>query len=256
MSDWNPALYMKFEDERTRAARNLLAQVPLAAATQVYDLGCGPGNSTELLIRRFPGARIVGVDTSQAMLDIARSRAPGARFDRMDIADWTPEAPADLIFANAALQFLPDHDRLFPRLMSQLAPGGFLAVQMPDNVREISHALMRMVAADGPWAPRLVPIAKTRAVISGLDDYYEWLRPHAAKLDLWRTTYVHPLDGPQGVVDWFAGSGLRPFLDALDDREAAQFLERYRRELGGAYARQSDGHILMAYPRLFMVAGR
>lgn len=254
MSDWNPALYMKFEDERTRAARDLLAQVPLGAAARVYDLGCGPGNSTELLVRRFSGARVVGVDTSEAMLEIARSRSPDAQFVKQDIADWAPEAPADLIFANAALQFLPDHHTLFARLMSQLAPGGCLAVQMPDNMREISHALMRMVSADGPWAPRLVPIAKTRAVISGLEDYYEWLRPHSARLDLWRTTYVHPLDGPQGVVDWFAGSGLRPFLDALSDEEAVQFLARYRRELADAYERQSDGAILLAYPRLFIVA--
>ena len=153
MSDWNPTLYMKFEDERMRAARDLLAQVPLASASLVYDLGCGPGNSVELLAHRFPDARIVGLDTSEAMLAHARERAPMARFVKQDIASWEPSEQPDLIFANAALHFLPDHDRLFPRLASYLAPGGVLAAQMSNNARESSHALMRMVAAEGPGRP-------------------------------------------------------------------------------------------------------
>jgi trans-aconitate 2-methyltransferase len=172
------------------------------------------------------------------------------------VATWTPEAPPDLIFANAVLHFLPDHEKLFARLVDSLAVGGCLAVQMPNNLREVSHALMRMVAADGPWAERLVPVAKTRAVIAAPEDYYEWLRPRCAHLGMWQTTYIHPLDGPQGIVDWFAGSGLRPFLEPLDEQETELFLDRYRRELDGEYARQSDGRILLAYPRLFLVASR
>src|SRR5271154_7486764 len=154
MSDWNPVLYSKFEAERMRAARDLLARVPLASAGLVYDLGCGPGNSAELLLRRFPDARIIGLDTSDSMLAHARVRAPKAIFVKQDIAGWAPgdDDRPDLIFANAALQFLPDHDRLFPRLMSYLAAGGVLAVQMANTARESSHALMRMVAAEGPWS--------------------------------------------------------------------------------------------------------
>jgi trans-aconitate 2-methyltransferase len=255
-TDWNPVLYMKYEDERTRAARDLLAQVPLGDARLVYDLGCGPGNSTELLKRRFPDARIVGVDTSESMLAHARRRVPDALFVAHDVADFSPGAPADLIFANAVLQFLPDHQKLFPRLMSYLAPGGCLAVQMPNNIQEIAHAAMRMIAADGPWTGRLMPVAKTRAVISPLQDYYDLLRPIAARLDLWQTTYVHPLDGPDGVVDWFAGSGLKPFLDPLDAAERSAFLGKYRDEIAGAYEPRPDGRILLPYPRLFMVAVR
>jgi trans-aconitate 2-methyltransferase len=145
MTDWNPTLYSKFEAERMRAARDLLARVPLDSARLIYELGCGPGNSADLLLRRFPEARIVGLDTSDAMLARARVRVPQAKFVKQDVADWAPEERADLIFANAALQFLPDHDRLFPRLMSYLAPGGALAAQMPNIARESSHALMRMV---------------------------------------------------------------------------------------------------------------
>jgi trans-aconitate 2-methyltransferase len=251
---WNPALYMKFDDERTRAARDLLAQVPLKTARSVFDLGCGPGNSAELLLARFPDAHVVGLDTSEAMLAHARRRAPGATFVNRDIAEWAPETPPDLVFANAALHFLPDHQDLFPRLFASLAPGGCFAVQMPDTLREASHAAMRLVAADGPWADRLIPIAKSRPLIADIDDYYEWLRPAAATLDCWTTIYMHALDGPAGVAEWFAGSGLRPFLAPLTAHETEQFLERYRREIADAYPARSEGTILLAYPRLFIVA--
>ena len=208
LSDWNPDLYMKFEDERMIAARDLLSRVPLASARLVHDLGCGPGNTAELLQRRFPGSSVSGFDTSEAMLVRARARAPAARFVRQDIAEWAPDEPPDLVFANSALHFLPDHDRLFPRLLAALAPDGVLAAQMPSTASESSHALMRMVAAEGPWSSRLVPIAKTQPLIGGFEDYYEWLTPLAARVDLWLTTYVHALDGVEGIADWFAGSTL------------------------------------------------
>lgn len=255
-SDWNPDLYMKFEDERMAAARDLLARVPLASARLIHDLGCGPGNTAELLERRFPGASVTGFDTSESMLVRARLRAPRARFVRQDIAKWVPDEPPNLVFANSALHFLPDHDRLFPRLLTALAPGGVLAAQMPSTARESSHALMRMVAAEGPWSSRLVPIAKTQPLIGGFEDYYEWLRPLAARIDLWMTTYVHAFDGPEGIADWFAGSALQPFLERLGDDERCEFLASYRKGLREAYPAQSDGKVLLAYPRLFVVAAR
>jgi trans-aconitate 2-methyltransferase len=247
---------MKFEDERTLAARDLLARVPLEEAQAVYDLGCGPGNSAELLGRRYPQAEITGVDTSEAMLAHARRRAPQARFLQQDIAQWAPDSPADLIFANAALHFLPDHHRLFPRLVRMLKPGGVLAAQMPSTASESSHALMRMVAAEGPWSGRLVPVAKTQPLIAGFEDYYEWLRPFAERIDIWATTYVHVLPGPDSIADWFAGSALQPFLERLSDDERCAFLASYRRGLAAAYPPQSDGRVLLAYPRMFIVATR
>jgi trans-aconitate 2-methyltransferase len=256
MTDWNPTLYSKFEAERMRAARDLLARIPLEKASLAYDLGCGPGNSAELLLRRFPDARIVGLDTSDAMLAHARVRTPQATFVKEDIADWAPEVQPDLIFANAALQFLPDHDQLFPRLMSYLAPGGVLAAQMSNTANESSHALMRMVAADGPWSTRLVPIAKTQPLIADFESYYDWLGPTASQIDIWMTTYVHPLDGAHSIADWFAGSALQPFLERLGDEERCEFLARYRAGLKDAYPAQPDGRTLFAYPRLFIVAVR
>jgi trans-aconitate 2-methyltransferase len=255
-SDWNPALYIKFVAERTRAARDLLASVPLTAAQRVVDLGCGPGNSAELLLVRFPQARVIGLDTSEAMLAHARERVPGARFVRQDIATWSPEAPYDLVFANATLQFLPDHRTLLPRLFAYVADGGYLAVQIPVTLHEASHAAMRLVAAEGPWARRLAPIVHAQPVIAAFEDYYEWLAAAGAKVEVWTTTYVHALDGVAGVVDWFAGSGLRPFLDPLDEDEREAFLARYREAIEESYAPRADGKVLLPYPRLFIVARR
>ena len=140
--------------------------------------------------------------------------------------------------------------------MSYLAPGGALAAQMPNTARESSHALMRMIAAEGPWSSRLLPIAKTRPVISEFEDYYSWLSPAASRIEIWMTTYVHIFDGAQGVADWFAGSALRPYLELLSDDERCAFLARYREGLREAYPVQRDGKILLAYPRLFIVATR
>jgi trans-aconitate 2-methyltransferase len=175
---------------------------------------------------------------------------------RTVFAGWAPAEPPNLIFANAALHFLPDHHKLFPPLPATLAPGGTLAVQMPSTSRESSHALMRMVAAEGSWWSRLAPVAKTRPVIADFEDYYEWLRPVASRIDIWMTTYVHAFDGPEGIADWFAGSALQPFLELLSDDERCEFLARYRDGLRGAYPAQSDGTVLLAYPRLFIVACR
>ena len=256
MSDWSSALYLKFERERTRAARDLLFQLPAYDPPTVYDLGCGPGNSTELLAQAFPNAEIVGIDSSEEMLAAARERVRGATFVAQRVEDWRPSAKAGLIFANAVLQFVPDHEALMPRLASYLLEGGWLAVQMPRNIHEVSHALMRMVAADGPWADRLVPIAKTRPVIGGAEDYYHLLAPSSAQFEIWQTTYVHPLDGPKGIVEWFEGSALRPFLDPLRPKEREAFLMRYEEKLAAAYARQSNGKVLLRYPRLFFIAQR
>jgi trans-aconitate 2-methyltransferase len=254
MSDWNSELYLKFERERGQAARDLLSRIPPLAPRRIVDLGCGPGNSAEILQDFYRGAEITGLDTSENMLAAARRRLPEARFLQQDLNFWAPSEPMDLIFANAALHFSPEHDRLLAKLMSFLAPGGVLAVQMPNVLQDAAHALMRMVAVDGPWTEKLAPVAKSRAAIGSVDDYYSWLSPHARMVELWQTTYVHPLDGYEAVVDWFVGSALHPYLVKLDEDEAGVFLAQYQRELEMAYLPQADGKILLLYPRLFFVA--
>jgi trans-aconitate 2-methyltransferase len=254
MTDWDCELYLKFERERAQAARDLIARIPPLAPRKIVDLGCGPGNSASMLTLHFRGADILGIDTSGNMLAAARERLPVARFIQQDLKEWEADEKVDLIFSNAALHFAPDHHKLLPRLMAFLNPGGVLAVQMPNVLQDAAHALMRMVAVDGPWADRLARVAKTRAIIGSLDDYYSWIAPHCQTIDLWQTTYVHPLDGHDAVVDWFVGSALRPFLNELQEDEIPAFLSQYRRELEMAYTPQSDGRVLLLYPRLFFVA--
>ena len=254
-SDWNPALYRQFEDERTRPARDLLARVPLSEAAQVVDLGCGPGNSTELLSERFPAAHIVGTDTSEAMLATARERLPSCHFTRSDVTTWQPDAPPDVIFANAVLQWVPDHQVLLPRLLSVLAPGGVLALQMPDNLEEPSHRSMREVAAAGPWASAIGDLSRVRAPILAPERYYDLLASNA-QVEIWRTIYQHPMASAAAIVDWLRATGLRPFLDPLNDEQRATFLAHYEERIAAAYPPRADGQRLLAFPRLFIVARR
>jgi trans-aconitate 2-methyltransferase len=254
MADWNAALYLTFEDERTRPARDLLARVSLHEAPRLADLGCGPGTSTKLLADRWPDAAILGVDTSDDMLSSARVRLPSARFVKADAATWQAEEGVDLIFANAVLQWVGGHARLFPRLMDQLVPGGILAVQMPDNLDEPSHRLMRETAATGPWKAKLGEAAAIRESLLTPQAYYDLLIPHASAVEVWRTTYHHPLDGPGAIVTWLSATGLKPFLDPLDADEKRAFLAAYETRIARAYPPRADGRLLLAFPRLFILA--
>ncbi len=255
--EWSAKQYVTFEDERTRPVRDLLGAVPGRTATAAVDLGCGPGNSTELLLQRFPDAVVTGLDSSPDMIAAAQARLPQLRFRLADISTWDEAGPFDAILANAVLQWLPDHAGLLPRLAAKLAPGGSLAIQMPDNLDEPAHRIMRDVAADGPWAAKLAVAAGGRAGMGTPDWYYGLLRPRCARVDVWRTTYHHLLaGGTDAVVEWFKGSGLRPFLAPLETREQAGFLAEYRDRIAGAYPALPDGSVLLPFPRLFLVATR
>ena len=255
MPIWSPAQYLKFEDERSRPARDLLGQVPLETIRRAVDIGCGPGNSTELLLTRYPDAEVIGLDSSAEMLAAARKRLPGVRFIEADAATWSPDAPVDLLFANATFQWVPDHLAVLARLLETLAPGGVLAVQMPDNLTEPSHALMRMVAGEGPWAAKFAtPVA--REPIATPSAYYDRLKPLAARVDIWHTHYQHPLANADAIVELVRGTGLRPYLERLDPAEEPEYLIRYRAGLSAAYPPLADGRVLYRFPRLFIVAVR
>jgi trans-aconitate 2-methyltransferase len=251
--DWSASQYLRFEDERTRPARNLLDAVPNISARDVIDLGCGPGNSTQLLAACYPDANVTGLDSSPDMLAEARQAQPGVTFELGRIENWHPDRRYDVIFANAVLQWLPDHGALLPRLVGNLKPGGTLAVQMPDNLDEPSHLSMREAARSGPWSARLESADASRTDIMSASGYYAALSGVCSRVDVWRTIYHHPLEGADRIVDWFKGSGLRPYLALLDPDEKVAFLAEYRRRIEKRYPRQPDGRVLLAFPRLFIV---
>jgi trans-aconitate 2-methyltransferase len=250
---WSAAQYVKFEEERTRPVRDLLERAPADNVRRAADIGCGPGNSTEILIARYPDAGVVGIDSSPDMIAAARKRLPGIDFEVADIVGWDGSG-FDLILANAVIQWIPDHETLLPALLARLAPGGSLAVQTPDNLDEPSHVLMREVADEGPWAARLAEATKARAPRRGADWYFRRLRANGARVDLWRTTYFHALAGPAAIVEWVKGTGLRPFLDPLAPAEREAYLARYEARIAEAYPAEADGTVLLPFPRLFFVA--
>ncbi|WP_299378974.1 trans-aconitate 2-methyltransferase [uncultured Kiloniella sp.] len=253
-NDWNTDQYLQFEDLRTRPAYELLNRVSIDKPETVVDLGCGPGNSTELLKRKFPSAAILGVDSSPKMLEEAKKRLPDAEFALDNIAMWHPQEKADVIFANASLQWVTGHSDLFPRLMQCLKPGGILAVQMPDNLSEPTHALMREVASEGPWTEMLSEAVKSRETIGSCADYYNWVTDQSDVIDIWRTSYEHVLVDAEGIVDWFKSTGLRPFLGPLNDQERTAYLEQYLGKIKQVYKPLKDGRVLLTFPRLFVVA--
>jgi trans-aconitate 2-methyltransferase len=254
---WSAGQYLKFEDERTRPARDLLQAVPARGVKCAADLGCGPGNSTELILARYPDASVIGVDNAPDMIEAAKARLPGVCFELCGIVEWSEPGPWDLIYANAALQWVGGHESLLPKLAQRLAPGGSLAIQMPDNLDEPSHASMRTAAESVPFAARLKEAANARTQLGTADWYYALLKPFASRVDIWRTTYFHPLAGGlDAIVEWVKGTGLRPFLSPLSETERQVYLGAYKEELAKAYKPLADGTVILPFPRLFIVATR
>lgn len=251
---WDPDVYMKFANERTRPAMELLARVPLSVPARAIDLGSGPGNSTALLAVRWPNARIDGLEFSPEMLSKARASGIRARWIEGDVESWNPSAPYDLVFSNATLHWIADHRVLLPRLMGYVTGGGAFAFQVPRNFDAPSHVLMREVANSGPWTAKLANACQVNVLPP--DAYFEILAPLARSLDVWETTYFHVLEGDDPVLAWVSGTGLRPFVQPLDADEREDFVAQYRARLRKAYPRRADGKTLFPFQRLFVVAQR
>lgn len=254
---WDPEQYARFEAQRDRAALDLLLRLPDDLEPRViWDLGCGAGQHAALLKRRHPEAAVHGLDSSAAMIDRARGRPEDIDWSVGDISAWQPERPADLIFANASLQWLGDHEALFRRLASALAPGGVLAVQMPMAHETAHHTIMRGVAAEGTWAGRLEGVDTIRPLLDA-KAYYGVLAEACDAIDIWSTTYLQALSGEDAVLEWMKGTALRPYLTALDGGAFAEaFLGALGAALSQAFPRRADGVTLMPFPRLFLVARR
>jgi len=259
---WDPQQYLQFEDLRLRPAMDLLARVPLFAPRDVVDLGCGAGNVTRLLGERWPRASIVGVDNSATMLSRARETVadlPNIVFVSGELDAWQPPAPVDLVYSNAALHWLPDHATLIARVASMVAPGGVLAVQMPDNFRAPSHQLIADLAQSARWRAPLGALVRG-APTAPAADYYDWLAPRFARVDIWTTEYLQVLPASRGgdhpVAAWTRGTSLLPFIAALDSSHQAEFISAYNAQLAAAYPARTDGTVLFPFRRIFIIANR
>ncbi|HEY4740568.1 MAG TPA: methyltransferase domain-containing protein [Candidatus Acidoferrales bacterium] len=255
MATWNPETYLKYAAERLRPAMDLLQRIPLTGCSRAYDLGCGTGHVTHLLHERWPDAIVTGLDNSPEMLARARSDFPNLDWVEADIGVWRAPAPADLIFSNAALQWVPNHSTVLPALLQQLRQEGVLAVQMPHHVDSAGHLLILDIARDPRWSARLIPLAAQIKVHSA-DEYWRWLRPRASQLDIWETIYLHELEGDRPVVEFFRGSQLRAYLQALSEPEQQEFLDSYAEKTARAYPKQPNGKTLFPFRRIFLLAQR
>ena len=255
MTDWNSEVYLTFGNERLRPALDLLAQVPIERPEVVYDLGCGPGTATVHLKRRWPDARVVGVDGSPDMLARARAEHADIEWVQADLNAWQPDVPGDVVYSNAAFQWLDGHRVLYPRIVETVKPGGALAVQVPNNWREPSHAGMAETARNARWRDRVVPILRELPVLTPRE-YYDIVRPLVSYLNIWETTYHQQLEGDNPIVAWTSGSSLRPLLDPLTEDERAAFIEEYTARVAPHYPKQPDGRTIFPFRRIFLVAVR
>lgn len=252
---WDPAQYLKFAGERLRPALDLLARVPSEAPATVVDLGCGAGNLAPMILARWPGTQLIGVDGSPEMLAKARAEHPQAQFVQADIGAWRPARPVDVIFSNAALHWLEGHERLVPALLEALAPGGVLAVQMPRNFSAPSHAAIVDTIEQGPWRARLEPFLR-REPVAAPGFYWRLLERRAAEPQVWETEYLQVLSGANPVAEYTKGTWLKQFLDRLEGAERAAFEADYRARVLAWYPPEKDGRTLFPFRRLFWVACR
>jgi trans-aconitate 2-methyltransferase len=278
---WDPAQYLQFADERSRPFFDLLDRVRAESPGLVVDLGCGPGQLTLALASRWPDARVRGIDSSAEMIERASAllrghgdngpgqddRAPRSdrdgqgggdplrsrvSFELGEVERWQPDPPPDVIVSNAVLQWVPGHLDLLPRWAAALPAGGWLALQVPGNFDQPSHAILRELAGSDRWRPLLAGVRLSRQAADP-GEYLDVLARAGCDVDAWETTYLHVLQGEDPVLNWYRGSGLRPVLAALPAPAAAGFLADYGQRVREAYPATRYGTVL-PFRRVFAAA--
>lgn len=254
MSEWNPEQYLKFKEERTQPAIDLAARIPIAA-DRALDIGCGPGNSTQVVANFFPYAHLTGIDSSAAMIEAARKNHPNLNFMQADISGPLEDLGSGygLLFSNACLQWVPDHPSLLPKLMGLLCPGGLLAVQIPVNFKEPIHQIIQRTVELPEWRDR-IPYHRSFYTLRQ-EEYFDLLADVSADFTMWETVYMHRMPSHQAIMDWYSSTGLRPYLDAAVDEDAREgFYQEVFRQVKEAYPVQANGEVIFRFPRLFFMA--
>jgi trans-aconitate 2-methyltransferase len=258
---WDPGTYLRFAGERARPFAELLARVGAEAPRTVVDLGCGDGSATATLGQRWPGARVTGVDSSPAMLEAAVAHAVPGRLEFLagDLRDWRSARPVDVLLSNAALHWVPGHAELLARWAGELAPDGWLALQVPGNQAAPTHALLAGLVADPRWSGRLAPGEDTALDPTAVLDpagYLDVLAGAGLVTDAWETTYLHVLTGEDPVLRWVSGTVLRPVLARLSPADAEELTAEYAAALRAAYPIRDDGTTVLPFRRVFAVGHR
>ena len=249
---WDPQLYLRFGGERARGQMDLLSRVGCEEPADVVDLGCGPGNSTAVLASRWPDAHLLGIDSSPEMIAQARTALPSATFEVADVGDWLGRGEqVDVLFTHATLQWVPGHLGLMSALVSAVRSGGWLAIGVPGNFAEPSHVLREELAGSEPYADFTAGVASPAAYDPEV--YLRILRRLGCEVDAWETTYLHQLEGPDGVFEWIRGTSARPALQALPEDLRSRFAAELRSLLREAYPAE-DGIVVLPFRRVFVVA--
>ncbi len=254
MTTWEPQTYLRYSEIRFRAGLDLIARIPKSDYATIYDLGCGTGHLTRILADTFPNSKVIGIDSSPEMLAEARREFPAMSWQEADVNSWHPPGPPDLIFSNAAFQWVPAHETLFPSLLQMLRPGGVLAIQMPRHFESASHLELKDLVQQSEWHAQLEPLLL--APVPSPETCWRWLSPHARNVDLWETIYLQVLEGADPVVNFMRGTALRPFLTALSPADGARFVDAFAKRMAAAYPPQANGQTLFPFRRIFMVAQR
>jgi len=254
MTDWNPSNYLKFKNERTQPSIDLVSRIAGENPSTIVDLGCGPGNSTKILADKWPRAKITGIDNSPEMLKKAQDDFPRISWILSDISELDNSDAYDIVFSNATLQWLPDHEALIPRLFGLTNKTGVLAIQVPMNQNAPLHQALLRVAKSEKWG-RFTADCDRSMNYRSASYYYDILSNLTNSFAVWETTYVHVLDNHRALIEWNKSTGMRPYLNALpDDTARAQFEEDVLEICKKEYPVQRNGKILYPFARAFLTA--
>ena len=254
MSDWNPDLYLQFRSERTQPSLDLISRIDLQSPKSILDIGCGPGNSTQVLVQRWPGARVSGLDSSPAMIEKARADFPKQEWICGDAALFATENRYDLVFSNAVIQWLPDHPALLKRFRELLNPGGTLAVQIPLFLDMPLASAIRRAAADPRWSAGTADIPQLFTIHTA-SFYYDTLAKLFTKVSLWLTDYMHIMGSHMAILEMIRSTGLKPYLERINDpRLCAEFEKATLKQIEAVYPEQEDGKVILPFKRLFFIS--
>ncbi len=254
MSDWNPQQYLKFKNERTQPSIDLVSRIRVDSPKNIIDIGCGPGNSTKILVDRWPKSKVIGLDNSPKMIEQAKKDFPEQEWMLGDANNIDTKQKYDIVFSNATIQWLPDHKKLIPRLFSLVNKNGALAIQTPEFDKMPLSRAIESVAEKNKWKKYT---AGVEAIFNYHDEnyYYDLLIPLAGAIEMWKTSYIHVLDSQNALIDWIRSTALKPYLDSLpDDKEKISFENEILAALKDDYPARNDGKVLFPFKRLFFVA--